>query len=68
MAGLVFGQTNMFGVTEGLVITVLSIIVGFCTRGLMCYDYGEYTPVDGFILVISLVCFCVFVYMTWTGM
>lgn len=58
----------MFGVAEGLVITVLSIVVGFCARGLMCYDQEETITVDSFILIISLVCFAVFVYMTWTGM
>lgn len=58
----------MFGVAEGLVITVLSIVVGFCARGLMCYDKEETITVDAFILIISLVCFAVFVYMTWTGM
>ena len=58
----------MFGVAEGLVITVLSIVVGFCARGLMCYADEETIAVDTFILVISLVCFAVFVYMTWTGM
>ena len=58
----------MFGVAEGLIITVLSIVVGFCARGLMCYDEEETVTVDAFILIISLVCFAVFVYMTWTGM
>lgn len=58
----------MFGVAEGLVITVLSIVVGFCARGLMCYDTEETITVDAFVLIISLVCFAVFVYMTWTGM
>ena len=58
----------MFGVAEGLVITVLSIVVGFCARGLMCYDEEDAITVDAFILIISLVCFAVFVYMTWTGM
>ena len=58
----------MFGVAEGLVITVLSIVIGFCARGLMCYNEEETITVDAFILIISLVCFAVFVYMTWTGM
>lgn len=58
----------MFGVAEGLVIAVLSIVVGFCARGLMCYDQEETITVDAFILTISLICFAVFVYMTWTGM
>lgn len=58
----------MFGAAEGLVITVFSIVVGFCARGLMCYDTEETITVDAFILIISLVCFAVFVYMTWTGM
>lgn len=58
----------MFGVAEGLVITVLSIVVGFCARGLMCYADEESITTDSFILLISLLCFIVFVSMIWTGM